>query len=401
MPSLSLAPYRALLRRPGTVRLVVASVVARMPAGMGALSLVLLVQSSTGSFALAGLVAGAFTIGISAGGPLQGRLIDRLGQTRVLLACGVVFAAAFTTLAAFAGRGAGTGVLVGCALVGGLAHPPVSAAMRVLWSTLVDGPGLQTAYAFESTMQELVFISGPLLVALLVTLISPTAAVLAAGLLTLAGTVAFATAPASRAWRGQERTRDWAGPLRSRGFRTLITVQPLVAASIGGIEVGVVAFAIEDGARGRAGIILAVWSLGSLIGGLVAGARRWGGPIERRYLLLLAAVAVAVATLLLARNSIELAGLILLAGLPFAPWLACVYLLVDRLAPPGTLTEAFSWVLTSFMAGFSAGTSLAGVLVDAAGAHAALLAALAGTILGLTVARLRLATLSPAAAERA
>jgi len=155
MPSLSLAPYRALLRRPGTVRLVVASVVARMPTGMGALSLVLLVQSSTGSFALAGLVAGAFTIGISAGGPLQGRLIDRLGQTRVLLACGVVFAAAFTTLAAFAGRGAGTGVLVGCALVAGLAHPPVSAAMRVLWSTLVDGPGLQTAYAFESTIIRL------------------------------------------------------------------------------------------------------------------------------------------------------------------------------------------------------------------------------------------------------
>jgi hypothetical protein len=225
--------------------------------------------------------------------------------------------------------------------------------------------------------------------------------VLAAGLVTLAGTVAFATAPASRAWRGQERTRDWAGPLRSRGFRTLLTVQPLVAATIGGIEVGVVAFAIEDGARGRAGIILAVWSLGSLIGGLVAGARHWGGPIERRYLLLLFAVAVAVATLLLARNSVELAGLILLAGLPFAPWLACVYLLVDRLAPPGTLTEAFSWVLTSFMAGFSAGTSLAGVVVDAAGAHTALLAALAGAILGLTVARLRLATLSPAPAERA
>src|SRR4029453_1770018 len=141
MPSLSLAPYRALLRRPGTVRRVAASVVARMPAGMGALSLVLLVQSSTGSFALAGLVAGAFTIGISAGGPLQGRLIDRLGQTRVLLPCRGVFPAPFPTLAAFAGRGAGTGVLVGCALVGGLAHPPVSAAMRGVWSPLGGGPG--------------------------------------------------------------------------------------------------------------------------------------------------------------------------------------------------------------------------------------------------------------------
>jgi predicted MFS family arabinose efflux permease len=398
MPSLSLAPYRALLRRPGTVRLVATSVLARMPSGMGALSLVLLVQSSTGSFGLAGLVAGAFTIGISAGGPLQGRLIDRLGQTRVLLACGTVFATAFTTLALVAGRGAGIGVLVGCALVGGLAHPPVSAAMRVLWTTVVDGPGLQTAYAFESTMQELVFITGPLLVALLVTVFSPTAAVLAAGLLTLAGTVAFATAPASRAWRGQARTRDWAGPLRSRGFRTLITVQPLVAATIGGIEVSVVAFATADGARGRAGVILALWSLGSLAGGLVAGARRWGSPIERRYLLLLSAVAVAVAALLLARSSLQLAGLIFLTGLPFAPWLACVYLLVDRLAPPGTLTEAFSWVLTSFMAGFSAGTSLAGGVVDAAGAHTALLAALGGTILALTVARLRLATLEPAPA---
>src|SRR5215211_1584647 len=169
-------------------------------------------------------------------------------------------------------------LVLGCVAVAGLANPPLAPSMRTLWSARVDGPTLQTAYALESTMQEVIFITGPLLVALLVTIISPAAAVLAAGGLAFIGTVSFATSPSSRAWRGQPRAQDWAGPLRDHGIRTLVAVMVLLA----------VAFGARNGAPGAAGVLLATWTSGSLVGGgLFAGGRRWAAPVERRYVGLL------------------------------------------------------------------------------------------------------------------
>ncbi|HEV8649621.1 MAG TPA: MFS transporter [Actinomycetes bacterium] len=395
MPVFSLAPYRVLLRAPGTLRLVSGALLGRMSAGMGGLALLLLVQSSSGSFALAGAVVGAYTIATSLFGPVQGRVIDRYGQTWVLVGSGGVHAVALVWLGL---AGPGTGGLVGGAVLAGMARPPVAPAMRALWSRLADGPSLQTAYALESTSQELVFVTGPLLVAVLVSVASPAVAIVVTAGLTLAGTLVFATSPVSRAWRGAERARDWAGPLRSRGFRTLVVVQPLVAVSIGALEVAVAAFATGNGSRGAAGVLLAVWSGGSLAGGLLAGARHWRGPVERRYLALLLAFLAAMAALLVARSNLDLGVLIVLAGLPFAPWIACVYLLADRLAPPGTVTEAFTWVMTAFTAGLSAGSSLAGLLIDGAGVRAAFLAAVAAGVLAVGVTLLRRHTLvaSPA-----
>jgi MFS family permease len=393
MSVFSLTPYRSLLRAPGTMRLVGAGLLGRTSAGMGGLALLLLVQSSTGSFGPAGLVVGAYTVATSAFGPVLGRVIDRYGQTWALVASGVVYAAALVWLAF--GAGADLVGLVGGAVVAGMARPPVAPAMRALWPRLADGPTLQTAYALESTAQELVFVTGPLLVAVLVSVVSPAAAILATAGLTLVGTLAFATSPVSRAWRGGERVQDWAGPLRSRGFRTLVVVQPLVAVAIGALEVAVAAFATGNGSRGAAGVLFAVWSAGSLAGGLLAGARQWGGSAERRYLALLLLFVAAVAALLLARTNLQLGVLIVLAGLPFAPWIACVYLLADRLSPPGTLTEAFAWIMTAFTAGLSAGTSLAGVLIDGAGVRAAFLAAVAGAAVAVGVTLLRRHTLVP------
>src|SRR5918993_1201369 len=323
MASFSLAPFQSLLRLPGTPRLVVSSLVGRVPASMGPLSVVLLVQSMTGSYAHAGSAAGVFAIATAVASPLLGRLIDRVGQTRVLMSCGTVFAAAFATLAVVAGRGVNMMVVLGCVALAGLANPPLAPSMRTLWSAKLDGSTLQTAYALESTMQEVIFITGPLLVALLVTTISPAAAVLAAAGLAFVGTVSFATSPASRAWRAQPRTRDWAGPLRDRGVRTLVAVMVLLAVAFGLLQMGL---------------------------------------------------------------------LIVLAGLPIAPWLACTYLLVDRLSPAGTVTEAFTWVLTGFLTGQSIGASLAGMLIDASGPWMALFAATASLALAAVVAATRLAT---------
>jgi MFS family permease len=389
MASFSLAPFRTLLRLPGIPRLVVSSLVGRVPASMGPLSVVLLVESVTGSYAYAGSAAGMFAIATALASPLLGRIIDRLGQTWVLISCGSVFATAFATLALTAEHGVDMTLVLGCVAVAGLANPPLAPAMRTLWSAKLDGPTLQTAYALESTMQEVVFITGPLLVALLVTTISPAVAVLAAAGLAFVGTLSFATSPASRAWRGQPRAQDWAGPLRDHGIRTLVAVMVLLAVAFGLLQVAIAAFAARNGAAGAAGVLLATWTSGSLVGGLLAGGRRWAAPVERRYVRLLLLLAGAFALLLLPETNLQMGALIMFAGLPIAPWLSCTYLLVDRLTPIGTVTEAFTWVLTGFLSGQSVGASLAGMLIDASGPRMALVAATVSLALAAVVALTR------------
>jgi MFS family permease len=386
MASFSLAPFRSLLRLPGIPRLVASSLVGRVPASMGPLSIVLLVQSVTGSYVHAGSAAGVFAIATALASPLLGRIIDRVGQTWVLISCGSVFAAAFATLALMAEHGEDMTLVLACVAVAGLANPPLAPSMRTLWSARVHGPTLQTAYALESTMQEAIFITGPLLVALLVTTISPAAAVLAAAGLAFVGTLSFAASPASRAWRGQPRAQDLAGPLRDHGIRTLVAVMVLLAVAFGLLQVAIAAFTARNGAPGAAGVLLATWTSGSLVGGLFAGGRRWAAPVERRYVGLLLLLAGAFALLLLPETNLQMGALIVFAGLPIAPWLSCTYLLVDRVTPVGTVTEAFTWVLTGFLSGQSVGASLAGMLIDASGPRMALLAATVSLALAAVVA---------------
>jgi MFS family permease len=403
MASFSLAPFRSLLRLPGIPRLVVSSLIGRVPASMGPLSIVLLIQSVTGSYVHAGSAAGVFAIATGLASPLLGRLIDRVGQTWVLLSCGSVFATAFTTLALTAEGSGELTLMLGCVAVAGLANPPLAPSMRTLWSAKVTGATLQTAYALESTMQEVIFITGPLLVALLVTTISPAAAVLTAAGLAFVGTLGFATSRSSRAWRGQQRTRDWAGPLRSGGIRTLVTVMVLLAVAFGLLQVAIAAFAARNGAPGAAGVLLATWTSGSLVGGLIAGGREWATSVERRYVVLLLLLAGTFALLLLPATNLQMGTLIVLAGLPVAPWLSCTYLLVDRLTPSGTVTEGFTWILTGFLSGQSVGASLAGALIDASGPRMALLAATASLALAAVIAMGRWSTIAhpdPAALDQ-
>jgi MFS family permease len=130
MASFSLAPFQSLLRLPGVSRLVVSSLVGRVPASMGPLSVVLLVQSVTGSYAHAGSAAGVFAIATAVASPLLGRLIDRVGQTRVLMSCGTLFAAAFATFAVIAEPGVNMMLVLGCVALAGLANPPLAPSMR-------------------------------------------------------------------------------------------------------------------------------------------------------------------------------------------------------------------------------------------------------------------------------
>jgi predicted MFS family arabinose efflux permease len=285
--------------------------------------------------------------------------------------------------------------LAGLAALAGASIPPVGACMRALWSDLLGHDDqLQAAFAVESTVQELIFVVGPPLVALLAAAFSPAVAVLGTAVLLLIGVAVFASTPASRAWRPRRRAGDWAGALRSPGIRAVLATIVLLASAFGTVDVTVVAGAEQLGSRTLAGPLLALWALGSMVGGLAFGARASGRGPEQRVVGLLALVAAGIALLSVATGLVQLAAGMVLAGLGIAPAIACLYLLVDRLAPAGTVTEAFTWVTTAFATGFAVGNALGGTLVQRVGTDRAFLVAASGIAVGALLARLRRPTLA-------
>ena len=390
--------YLDVLRTPSVTRLLSSAVVGRMPTAMAGLAIVLLVRAHGGSYAVAGMVAGAYSVALALTSPLLGRLVDRVGQTRVLAGCAVVSALGFGTLAAVGGSVPPV-VLAGLAALTGAAIPPIGACMRALWSDLLGHDGrLQAAFAVESTVQELIFVVGPPLVALLAAAFSPGVAVLGTAVLLLTGVAVFASTPASRAWRPRRRAGDWAGALRSPCIRAVLATIVLLAGAFGTVEVPVVAGAEQLGSRTLAGPLLALWALGSMVGGLAFGSRASDRGPERRMVGLLLLVVAGIALLAVASGLAQLAAGMILAGLGIAPAIACLYLLVDRLAPAGTVTEAFTWVTTAFATGFAAGNALGGSLVHGVGTDRAFLVAAGGVAAAALLGRVRRPVLAGAPA---
>ena len=379
-----LARYRRVLAAPHVPPLVASSVLARMPIGITGLATVLFVQHQTGSFGSAGVVSAAFAVAAGAISPLQGRLIDRLGQPRVLVPSVLVHVTGLVALIAFGLAGAPVGVLAGCAVLAGAAIPPISPALRTLWPVLLDEDAIPTAYALDSILIEVFFVGGPLFTALIVTVFSPAVALGVSAGLVLSGTLWFASLGPSRDWRGEISTAGWAGPLHATGMRTLLVGAVGCGVSLGSIEVALPGFGAAHGHASLGGPLIAAWSIGSAAGGLVYGAQADRlVPRGRWWAMLNLALACACLPLLLAGSTVAMFLLAPLAGFLIAPTQATQNLVVGDVAPAGTMTEAYSWVLMGLVVGIAAGNAAAGLLIDASGWR---LAIAVGAVVALVVA---------------
>ncbi len=359
----------SLTSAPGALALMVVSVVARLPMAMLSIGLLVHTEHLTGSLAAAGIVAGAFALSLGVGGPLLGRLVDRRGQTTVLIA-GALVAGSALLLTAVLPVGAPLAVLVALAAALGLSAPPVGACLRAILPAVVgDGDALRTAYAAESAAIELTWVSGPPAVLLVAVAWSTGAALALAAAVLVAGTAVFAARPASRAWRpaaAPERARG--GSLRAPAMRTLVLVLLALGVVFGTVEVAVVAAADALGSAAAAGPLLGIWGAGSLVGGVIAARMGGGARTGAGLALVLAALAAGHLALAAAAGSaVALAAVLALAGATIAPTYASVYAMVDRAAPAGTVTEAFAWLNTAVALGASAGAACAGAVADAAG----------------------------------
>ncbi|HUA02548.1 MAG TPA: MFS transporter [Solirubrobacteraceae bacterium] len=363
-PPIVSAPGRALIA---------SSIFARLPLAMFSIALLVHTQQLTGSFAAAGVVSGAYAISGAVSAPVLGRLVDRCGQTTVLVS-GATLTALALVITGLLPAGTPPAVLVALAAAAGMATPPLGACMRTLLPGIVGDPArLPALFAFESTALEITFVLGPPLALGLGAVWSMGAALASAGLLMLVSTLVFATRPASRDWRPDltvERPRG--GSLRSPAILILALIELGAGTVFGATEVGITAAAKALGSTAAAGPVLGIWGVGSLLGGIAA--TRFGGGARRSagLILLLVGLAVAHGTLIFATGSVlALAAVILLAGATIAPTAASIYAMVDRFAPAGTATEAFSWALTAAYTGEAVGAAVGGGLVQSAGATAA------------------------------
>jgi hypothetical protein len=274
--------------------------------------------------------------------------------------------AALVVLVLAAGVGADAAVLIVLAGVAGALTPPLSASVRSLWPKVTRShAALEVAYQLDATSQEVIWMSGPIIVAGAVAAGSPALAVLLTALITVAGTAWFATASPPGKPRGTPGVTRTARAIGKSGLRVVLGATALMGFGVGAVEVALTALAVHHGSRSIAGILLGLCSVGSMIGGVAYGARVWRSPLTARFPTLLMAVTITTAPLIFAGSLAVAIPLSLLSGVGFAPTLGCEYTLVGALSPRETAAEAFGWISTALVAGIAAGNAVTGPLVQA------------------------------------
>ena len=383
-----LSPYRRVLSVPGALWFSLSALLGRLPIAMVSLGIVLLVEGATGSYGLAGTVSAAYLLANSVLAIPQGRLLDRFGQARVLLPAVAAFTVGLATMTLAVQAGWPAWAVYLAAAVAGGTLPQLGASVRARWTHVLDEPRpLQTAYAWESVADEAVFIVGPVLVTGLATLWHPVAGLVAAGLAGVVGTVAFAAQ--RRTEPPAPRVDPASGPAPAMPASWLVPLTGVafaLGALFGAAEVATVAFADERGRPAAAGILLGLWSLGSLLSGILTGVVHWRRPTVVRLRVAVAALAAALAPLFLVDSIPVMAVALFVGGFAISPSLIAAMSLLAEVVPAGRLTEGMTVLGTGIAAGLAPGAALAGLLIDAYGASVAyllpfgagVLAALAG-----------------------
>ncbi|MEV0442742.1 MFS transporter [Streptomyces spectabilis] len=360
--------YGEILRARYATRLLAGTLVGRLPNATAAIAIVLFVRAEGGTYSLAGALAAVYGVATAVGQPLLGRLVDLYGQPRVMLPAAVASALG---MALFAVTGPDAPVAAYLAMViAGVFTPPLEGGLRALWSDVLGKEEqVHTAYAMDAVAQEVMFTVGPLLVTGIVSLWSAQAALLVVNAIGVLGALSVVVSRPSRAWRSAPREAHWLGALRSPGLLALLGAFLCVGTALGAITVAGVSYADGHGGDAVYGWMMAGLGLGALLGGVVYGARQWSGVPERRLVVLVALLAVFYLPLVLTPGAVGMVVLTSLAGVFLAPALACAFIVVDRHAPRGTVTEAFSWLVTTFTVGTAVGTAAGGPVVERGGAE--------------------------------
>jgi predicted MFS family arabinose efflux permease len=368
-----LGPYGALLKTPGAAPFSGAGFVGRLPISMTGLGIVLLETSKGVSYAVAGLIAACFAVAAAVGGPIVSGLVDRLGQSRVLPWAVAAHSVFMVALMVALDRSASLWVVVPLAAGAGIALPSVGSMVRARWAWVLARDRIHVAYAWESILDELIFIIGPPLATVLALNVDPAAALVACLILVLAG-VAWLI-PQHRTEPEPHRRGRTAGraAIRQSGMFAVFLTFVFVGGVFGSFEVVTVGFAAQRSVPQLTGVLLALYAFGSLLAGFTYGAMPSPRFHGRRMNLMLIGMAVVTSGLPLAGTAALLAPLAFLAGLAVAPVLISGTALVERIVLSSQLTEGITWTITGLALGVAVSAPVAGAVIDTRGAGTAYL----------------------------
>jgi MFS family permease len=382
-------PYLQVMRTPHALPMVLAAFIGRLPLSMVGLGCVLLVAAETGSYGLGGAVAAAGAVTTAISGPLLGRWADTHGQRRVLLPVLAVFVVSGISFLFAVKDDWPLWTVFFSAGVAGACIPPVSSMIRVRWTHLLRGSHrLPTALAMESVVDEFVFIVGPVLVTFLSTTGHATSGVVTAFTLAAVGSVLFAAQRRTEPPPAPHEHRNSASAMRIQGLRVLFVVGAAVGAVLGCLEITLVAFADEMGAKSMSGVLIAALAVGSMASGIGWGTVHWRLPLRQRLAGVLVLLTVLSIPLTLVHGIWLMVPFVVLAGIAVSPSLISSFTLAEVLVPRAAVTEAFTWIGTALGLGVAVGASLAGKIVDASGPNTAFLVAtvaagIAAVVVGL------------------
>jgi MFS family permease len=368
-----LTPYTDVLRRPGAFRMSATGFVARFPMSMLGLGEVLLVSSQTGSYALAGALSATGALANAVFGPLLGRATDRFGQHRILPALVTVHVLALAAFVVLVLHDAPTWSLFASVILSGGTFPNLGALVRARWAFILAGepPMLRTAFAWESVLDEVIYVVGPPLATVLAVSVVDYSALLAVGVLLVVGTVLFVASRATEPPAGGVPPRDQGSALRFPGVLAVTIAFVFLGGLFGSFEVVTVAFADEYGVRGWTGLLLGLYALASGTSGVILGAVHLRATLDRQLLLFSGLLAVATIPFPFIHSPWVLGVLCLVAGLAVSPVLISGFALIERLVPNARMTEGLVWSNTGLGVGIAVAAALSGQVIDARGASTA------------------------------
>ncbi|MCD2444317.1 MFS transporter [Agromyces sp. SYSU K20354] len=370
--------YSELLKTSGVARIIAAQLTARFPSGMLSLAFLLHVEQQTGSYGAAGLVLAATSIGQAVAGPLTSRLMGRFGMRPVLVFTLVICASAVVAI----------GVLpltvplyMAVGLVAGLATPPVQPAVRTIYPKMVNSRQLTPLFSLDASAQEIIWVVGPVVTTFVATQIGTLQAILLAAAMMVGGGIWFISSPELGRVRIPRSKRRFGVVLTRPAVMLATIVGFLLIGACAALEAGVVAVFGHDGAE--AGIVLAIFSVGSLAGGLFLGHVPIGPwSTARRLLIVFAGMALAAFLMDFWWLSVTL----FVAGIGIAPALAVLFAIVSASVKFSDTAEAYGWVGTGQLIGAALGSAVAGFLIDAYSAQGAFWAAAGLALLGMLAA---------------
>ncbi|MBU8716118.1 MFS transporter [Brevibacillus parabrevis] len=380
--------YREIFQTPGTKGFSAAGFIARMPISMMGIGIVTMLSQLRGEYWLAGAVAATFALASALLAPHISRLADRLGQSRVLLPAAGISVTAAAILLLCTRLGAPDWTLFLAALFAG-GMPNMAAMVRARWAAILGGsPKLHTAFSFESVVDEICFIVGPIVSVSLSVAVFPEAGPLLSCLFLLTGVVLFTlqkgTEPKVRPIDPEEK----GSVIKLGSLQALVFTLAAMGVIFGAVDVVTVAFAEEQGNKVAASIVLSIYAVGSCLAGLVYGTLSLKAPLYRQFLQAVALCMVMMLPLFLVSNLFSLAIVVFFAGLSVAPTMIVTMGLVEKIVPRSMVTEGMTWAITGLGIGVAFGSAAAGWVIDGFGSHAGFMVAIVAGVLAMLIAGL-------------